>query len=71
MLDTSASVGGSLNYWSTVLDLLNNYGSKIHTYYFWNTKLEKVNKRIFKKAIKERKGWGGTSPQLVAKEVLS
>jgi hypothetical protein len=65
-LDTSGSVGGSINYWTTVKDVLSLYGPKIKKYYFWNSNLEPIDKKRFEQAIEERKGWGGTSPSLVA-----
>jgi len=50
-LDTSGSVGGSNNYWSTVNDVLALYGPKIKKYYFWNSDLEPIDKKRFEKAI--------------------
>jgi hypothetical protein len=46
-LDTSGSVGGSINYWTTVNDVLALYGPKIKKYYFWNSNLEPVDKKRF------------------------
>ncbi len=70
MLDTSGSVGGSIHYWNTINDLLGLYGPKIGHFYFWNTSIEQINKKRFEQAIEQRKGWGGTSPELVANEVI-
>ena len=70
MLDTSGSVGGSPNYWNTINDLLSLYGPKVGHFYFWNTSIEECSKKRFEQAIQEKKGWGGTAPELVAQEVV-
>lgn len=66
MLDTSGSTGGSKHYWESVQEVLNLYAESTENYYFWNTSIEKINKKRFQKAIDERRGWGGTSSSLVA-----
>ena len=70
MLDTSGSTGGSQNYWTSVQEIMNLYAKDTESYYFWNSSIEKIDKKRFQKAIDERKGWGGTSSALVAKEVV-
>lgn len=69
-LDTSGSVGGSTTYWNTVNDLLTMYANDTEKYYFWNTSIETIGKKRYEQAIKEKKGWGGTSPSLVANECV-
>jgi hypothetical protein len=70
MLDTSGSVGGSKNYWNTINDILSLHGPQIGHFYFWNTSIEEINRKRFEQAITERRGWGGTAPELVADEVI-
>lgn len=70
LLDTSGSTGGSKHYWESVQEVLNLYSSKIDRFYFWNTSIEKIDKKRFQQAIDQKKGWGGTSPSLVANEVI-
>lgn len=70
MLDTSGSTGNSSNYWPAVQELLALYGQKIDSFYFWNTTIQKVDKKRFQKALVQKKGWGGTRSSLVAEEVI-
>ena len=70
MLDTSGSVGGSPNYWNTIWELLTLHGPNVGHFYFWNTSIEEISKKRFEQAIHEKKGWGWTSPELVAHEVI-
>jgi hypothetical protein len=44
-LDVSGSVGGSPNYWNTVSQILTLYGPEIESFYFWDTRLELVDKK--------------------------
>lgn len=70
MLDVSGSVGGSENYWDTIGQLIAMYGQDIGHYYFWDSRIEEVNKKNMEQAIAKRMGRGGTSPELVAQEVV-
>ena len=39
MLDVSGSVGGSVNYYETVSNLVSMYGQEIGSYYFWDSRI--------------------------------
>ena len=67
MLDISGSVGGSENYWNTIGELIALYGQQIDKYYFWDSSIELTTKKQYETAIIQKKGRGGTSPELVAK----
>ena len=69
-IDNSGSVGGSENYWGTVETVINKYAKDIGQYYFWNSQISKSSLKEVEAWIKTRKGTGGTSPQLVAHEVV-
>ena len=70
MVDISGSVGGSGHYWDTVGELVSLYGQQVKEYYFWDTSIEVTTKKNLEKAISSRTGRGGTSPELVATEVV-
>lgn len=44
-LDISGSVGGSVNYWNTVNDLLTLYGPDVENYYFWDSHVQRTDKK--------------------------
>lgn len=44
-VDNSGSVGGSLNYWNTVRDILTQYNKDIRHYYLWNSSITEVNNK--------------------------
>ena len=67
-LDVSGSVGGSLNYWNTISEILSLYATQIQHFYFWDTSIEIVDKKVLEAAIEKKMGRGGTSPSLVAQE---
>ena len=68
MLDISGSTGGSQNYYDGVKDVLAMYGQNIDQFYFWDSKIDKVDKKQFEKQINSRSGRGGTTSALVANE---
>lgn len=70
MLDNSGSTGNSSNYWPAVQEILALYGQKINHFYFWNSSIREVDKKVFEKALVEKRGQGGTDPTLVAKEIV-
>ena len=70
MLDISGSTGGSVNYYEGVRDVLAMHGQNINKYYFWDSKIDKVDKKQFQKAINERRGRGGTTSSLVANQAV-
>lgn len=47
MLDISGSTGGSVNYYEGVRDVLAMHGQNINKYYFWDSKIDKVDKKQF------------------------
>lgn len=61
-LDISGSVGGSVNYWNTVNDLLTLYGPDVENYYFWDSHVQRTDKKTVEKYIKNKTGCNGTSP---------
>ena len=70
MVDISGSVGGSAHYWDMVGELVTKYGQEISKFYFWDTSIEVTTKKDLETAIAKRTGRGGTSPELVAAEVV-
>lgn len=65
-LDISGSVGGSDNYWSTVNDILTQYGPDIETFYFWDNSISVATKKQLEELIISKRGRGGTNPEVVA-----
>jgi hypothetical protein len=61
--DNSGSVGGCITYWSTIDDILKQYGQDIDHFYFWNSHCYPSSKKEFEAAILARRGTGGTSPE--------
>jgi len=61
-LDISGSVGGSDNYWSTVNDILTQYGPDIETFYFWDNSVSVGTKKQLEELILSKRGRGGTNP---------
>ena len=61
-LDVSGSVGGSENYWTTVNDLMTLYSPDVENFYFWDSNIEKTDKKSVENWIQKRTGRGGTSP---------
>ena len=70
-VDNSGSVGGSLNYWGQVDEILKQYGKDITHYFIWNSDCTLRNKKELEKNIESRKGTGGTQPQHVAQSIVS
>lgn len=69
-VDNSGSVGNSQNYWGAVETVINKYAKDISHYYLWNSQINKSSLKEIEGWIKSKKGTGGTSPQLVAAEVV-
>ena len=69
-VDNSGSVGNSQNYWGAVQTVINKYAKDITEYYLWNSQISKSSLKELEGWIKSKKGTGGTSPQLVANEVV-
>jgi hypothetical protein len=69
-VDNSGSVGGSENYWSTVQTVLDSYAKDISHYFLWNSSLSEVKIKDIEGWIKSKKGTGGTSPDIVANEIV-
>ena len=70
MVDISGSVGGSAHYWGMVGELVALYGQEVKEYYFWDSSIEVATKKQMEGAIEKRTGRGGTSPELVAQEIV-
>ena len=70
-LDVSGSVGGSANYYDTVSQILTLYGPEIDTFYLWDTSIETVDKKGLEKLIQKKEGRGGTSPKVVARQIVN
>ena len=70
-VDNSGSVGGSENYWTTVDDILKQYGRDITHYYYWNSVCGLNDKKSFENWITTRRGTGGTDPEHVATEIVA
>ena len=71
MVDISGSVDGSDHYWHTVSNLLTLHGHQVHQYYFWDSAIELASKKQLEAAIANKTGRGGTSPELVATQLIT
>lgn len=70
MVDVSGSTGGSDNYWKTVGDALSIHANDISHYYEWDNGMRLVSKKDMETQIANKHGKGGTSPEVVAKEIV-
>jgi hypothetical protein len=59
-------VGGSINYWSTVAEIITKYAKDITHYYLWNSNVFVSSLKEMEQCIATKKGTGGTSPEHVA-----
>lgn len=71
MVDVSGSTGSSDNYWSTVWELFGLHANDIGQYYEWDDSIRKVSKKQMEEQIQKKHGKGGTSPEVVANEVIA
>jgi hypothetical protein len=65
-VDNSGSVGGCLQYWQTVSDIVIEYGKDITHYFLWNSRCYVSSKKEMETSIEQKRGTGGTSPEYVA-----
>lgn len=70
-VDNSGSVGGCVNYWQTINDIIIEYGKDITHYYLWNSRCNPSSKKEFEESIISKRGTGGTSPEYVAQEIVA
>lgn len=70
MVDVSGSTGGSENYWNTVQEIFNLHANETDLYYEWDSGINKVDKKEMEFQIESRQGKGGTSPEVVAREIV-
>ena len=70
-VDNSGSTGNSANYWSAVNDVIYKYAKNISHYYLWNSDIKEVPLKQLEAWVTSKKGTGGTSPNVVAQEVVS
>lgn len=71
MIDVSGSTGGSDNYWKTVSDIFSLHANDIGTYYEWDSDIRKITKKQMEEQIANKHGKGGTSPEVMAKEIIN
>ena len=69
-LDDSGSVGGFVNYWRVVGEILEEYGRKISHYYLWDHRTRPSSKKEFEESIAQMRGNGGNEAHLVASEII-